>query len=298
MTGTTARILPDGRRAHFQHGPIDLVIEAFGPEGEVRAAYRQAWERFAPILDELVSELPALRRPLSVEGPPALRGTVARRMEAAVGPFRDRFVTPMAAVAGAVADEVLAALCAGRELHKAYVNDGGDIAFHLAPGQSLRAAAIADLREPMVDSVLTLDAERPGRGLATSGRGGRSFSLGVADAVTVLARSAAEADAAATMIANAVDVDHPAVVRVPACALDPDSDLGDHPVTTAVGRLDPASVETALAAGVAEAERCRAAGLILGAVLALQGAVRIVGSQALAVAAHPPPPQTRPSCPM
>ncbi len=37
----------------------------------------------------------------------------------------------MAAVAGAVADHILAAMIAGRRLAKAYVNDGGDIALHL-----------------------------------------------------------------------------------------------------------------------------------------------------------------------
>ena len=40
-----ASLLPDGRRLHLQHGPIDLVIEAWGPREEVALAYRQAWAR-------------------------------------------------------------------------------------------------------------------------------------------------------------------------------------------------------------------------------------------------------------
>ena len=35
-------ILPDGKRLHLQDGPIDLVIEARGRDGEVRAAYEAA----------------------------------------------------------------------------------------------------------------------------------------------------------------------------------------------------------------------------------------------------------------
>ncbi len=100
-------------------------------------AYRRAWDRFQPLLDELVEELPTLRRPLDdARAGPA--SPVGRRMAAAVRPFADRFITPMAAVAGAVADEVCAAMVAGGELRRAYVNDGGDIALHLSPGRDVR----------------------------------------------------------------------------------------------------------------------------------------------------------------
>ena len=33
--GAQAAMLPDGRRLHLQHGPIDLIIEAFGEPAEV-----------------------------------------------------------------------------------------------------------------------------------------------------------------------------------------------------------------------------------------------------------------------
>ena len=52
-----AAVLQDGVRRHFQHGPIDLVLEAFGERSEVQSAYDQAWGRFQTVLDELVSEL-------------------------------------------------------------------------------------------------------------------------------------------------------------------------------------------------------------------------------------------------
>src|SRR5262249_31034737 len=114
------------------------------------------------------------------------------------------------------------------------------------------------------------------RGIATSGQGGRSFSLGIADAVTVLARRAADADAAATLIANAVDLDHRAIERRPAASLDPDSDLGNLPVTVRVGALLAGEVATALDNGVRKAKSFADAGLILAAMLQLRGQRRIV----------------------
>lgn len=268
MSAVAAR-LGDGR-LHLQHGPIDLIVEAFGAAGEVERAYGQAVERFGDILSTLVGELAVLRRPVT-EAYPLLQGPVARRMAEAVWPHRAVFITPMAAVAGAVADEMLQAMVRGRTLDKAYVNDGGDIAIHLAPEQSLRAGIFAQA----LDGMALLTHERPVRGLATSGRGGRSFSLGIAESVTVLAPTAAAADAAATMIANEVNADHPAIERRPAGSLDPDSDLGDRLVTVAVGDLPLEIIDTALDRGSAEARRLRLCGLIDSAALSLRGHWRI-----------------------
>lgn len=273
MSAVAAR-LADGR-LHLQHGPIDLIIEAFGAVEEVERAYRQATERFGDILPTLVGELPALRRPLG-DAYPLLQGPVARRMAEATWPHHAVYITPMAAVAGAVADEMLQALIRGRTLDKAYVNDGGDIAIHLAAGHELRAGIFAQ----GLDGVARLMAARPVRGIATSGRGGRSFSLGIANSATVLAATAAAADAAATLIANAVTVDHPAIERRSACDLDPDSDLGDLPVTVAVGALPLEIVAEALDRGAAEARRLRRCGLIDSAALSLQGEWRLEAGEA------------------
>jgi ApbE superfamily uncharacterized protein (UPF0280 family) len=281
MTGALAALLPNGR-LHLQHGPIDLIVRAWGEPAEVAAAYRQAALAFDGLLMALVQELPQLRQPI---GParPALSGPVARRMVEAVWPHRAAFITPMAAVAGAVADHVLARLCQGRTLRKAFVNDGGDIALHLAPGERLTLGMVADIAEPRLDGLVTLGHDDPARGIATSGRGGRSFSLGIADAVTVLAADAAAADAAATLIGNAVDLEHPAIRRRPAVELDPDSDLGERLVTVEVGALEPAAVGQALDAGAgAAAAMMLRHGLILGACLRLRGHARIIGALPLA----------------
>ena len=271
------RRLPDGR-LHLHDGPIDLIIEAFGETSAVEAAYIAAWRRFATILDELCAELPLLRAQPRA-GCPAPQGQVARRMAAAVAPFlARRFITPMAAVAGAVAEEVLEAMASGRRLARAYVNDGGDIALHLRPGETFAIGMVDRPDRPNLFGRAIIGAADRVRGVATSGWRGRSFSLGVADAVTVLAASAARADAGATLIANAVDIPgHPAIERAPARHLDPQSDLGDRRVTIAVGPLTPDEIERALASGATEAELWRGVGLIEAAALRLGERTRLVG---------------------
>ena len=277
----------DARRWHFQHGPIDLVVEAFGPDAALAEGRERGWQRFATVLEELVAELPLLRQP--VEQGTGVRGAVAKRMVAACFPYRSVFITPMAAVAGAVADEVLAAMMnGGPGIKKAYVNNGGDIALALGPGEAFRIGVIADIdratrhgqRLPL-DGAFEVTAALPVRGVATSGWRGRSWSLGIADSVTVLAADGAAADAAATMIANAVDVDHAAIERRRACDVDDDSDLGERLVTVAVGRLPEDAIEIALADGLAHARDLVDAGLIWGAVLALQSRLRVVGGLAV-----------------
>jgi ApbE superfamily uncharacterized protein (UPF0280 family) len=282
-----AALLPGGR-LHLQHGPIDAIVQAWGEVAEVRAAYAQAAVAFAEVLPRLSAELPLLRTKLPA---PLPAGPVARRMHAACLPFADRFITPMAAVAGAVADHLLAALMDGRRLERALVNDGGDIAIHLGPGQSFRCGIVADLLAPGLDAIATIGAEDGIGGIATSGwrcrgRGGRSFSLGIADAVTVLAADAAAADAAATVIANAVNLPgHPAIERRPARDIDPDSDLGNLPITWEVGTLASQEVAAAIAAGADAAEACRARGLIRAAIIHLSGQRAVLGAPSLALAA-------------
>src|SRR5690606_11448679 len=244
----------------------------FGEAAAVRTAYAAASARFATVLDELCAELALLRAPARPVGT-ALTGAVARRMYKAVAPYAGSgFVTPMAAVAGAVAEEILAAMTGAATLARAYVNNGGDIALHLAPGTSLTAAVVARPDRPTLLGTARIDAADPVRGIATSGRHGRSFSLGIADSVTVLARSAAMADAGATMIGNAVDLPgHPGIERAPAESLQPDSDLGSLPVTRAVAPLPPDEIARALAAGTGFARRLREGGLIVAAALTPRG---------------------------
>lgn len=278
-------LLNDGRW-HWQHGPIDIVAQAEGDALAVAAAHETAWQRFAGVLDELVGELRLLRQP--VAGQHALIGSVAQRMwhacadaSRAVG---SPFITSMAAVAGSVAQELIG-FYQRPGITRAWINNGGDIAVYLAPEQSVRVGLFADLArfDPLshsgllqTDGQFEVRADMPVRGIATSGWRGRSFSLGIADSVTVLASTASQADAAATLIANAVDVEDEGIRRLPANECKDDSDLGNIPVTVDVAPLAPTKVQHALAAGVLRATALQRTGLIWAAALVCQGQWRVV----------------------
>jgi ApbE superfamily uncharacterized protein (UPF0280 family) len=276
---TAQRAALDKNRWHFNHGPIDIVAEAYGDPYAVAAAHDAAWARFVHVLDELVRELPLLRLPASDNMRP--RGVVARRMWSACAAFSPMFITPMAAVAGSVAQELIA-FYDRPGIERAWINNGGDIALHLAPGQSARVGVYADLaRFDWRDTgILTTDGQfeikagQPVRGVATSGW--RGFSLGIADSVTVLAATAAQADAAATVIANAVDVDDAAIRRRPASECKDDSDLGDIRVTVDVPSLALSQVKSALDTGAVCAKVLQKGGLVWAALLVCQGQWRLV----------------------
>jgi len=293
VSGAVRAQLGDGRW-HFQHGPIDCIVFAEGESGAAAECIDRAWLRFRGVLEELVAELPLLRLDLSspagaaaaAAGPVARRMTAACRRHAAGG----RFITAMAAVAGSVAEELIGFFAEPR-IRRAYVNNGGDIALHLSPGASFEVGLFTDPAHGLaglpLDGCLAIDASSPVRGIATSGWRGRSFSLGIADAVTVLATSASRADAAATVVANAVDVDEPRIVRRPANAVRDDSDLGARLVTCAVPPLPGMLVAQALAHGRRAAADEIAAGRIVAALLCLQGRAEACGANALPQEALP-----------
>ncbi|MDU8929878.1 UPF0280 family protein [Alisedimentitalea sp. MJ-SS2] len=271
----SAAILP-GERLHLQHGPIDLVI---GVDGAREAGFGAACSAFDGVLEGLVDELERLRSSgWRDETPPcAVRGPVAKRMVRAVA-AHEGFVTPMAAVAGAVADHVLAAIRDVSGVRRAYVNNGGDIALWLNPGERFRLA-VAGPDGAGLGRVWITAGDGIG-GVATSGRNGRSLSMGIADSVTVLAANAASADVAATLIGNAVNLPgHAAIMRVPALELRPDSDLGERKVVSEVGALARSDVARALRRGVDVAEKMRQRGLIHAAALFLRGQNRVVGQE-------------------
>ena len=266
-----------GGRLFLQHGPINLVVRAWGTDAAVEVAYRALIDAFPNWLGALVDELPRLRMP-ETERLELPRGHIARAMACAVRACAAGFATPMASVAGAVADEAVRVLASQPAIERAYVNNGGDIALHLGEGTRLSVGMVPSLREAIPRAGIEIASESAVRGVATSGWPGRSHSLGIADAVTVLARSAAVADAAATLVANSVDVDHPGIRREPASSLDEDSDLGDRPVTVAVPRLRAEAIDAALDAGLRTARALRARCAIEGAALTVQGRWRVLGS--------------------
>lgn len=269
-----------GERLHLRHGPISIVLKAWAADDVVRQAQRLVTRHFPKILPELAEQRAELKKPIKKRF--SAEGKVAQTMIDAAVPFADVFVTPMAAVAGSVAEEVMRIMRAAGPIQKAYVNNGGDIALHLEPGQSLNFGVAGDFsagpNTPSINGTITIDASMGVGGIATSGAHGRSFSLGIADSVTVLAKTAATADVAATLIANAVNIDSKSVQRKAANKLDPDTDLGDLLVTTKVGTLNAKEITAALDAGLAQAKAYLDKGHIIGAVLMLQGSVRTIGA--------------------
>lgn len=284
MSSAVAALLDYGKRLHLQHGPIDLIMEAEGEPDEVAAAYRQASFAFSTVLEDLVAELPLLRQPC-VYGGIEPSGAIAARMHAACIRHCGQFVTPMAAVAGAVADHVLSCAMQGRGIERAYVNNGGDIALHLSGQSAFRIAICSNPETGGKAGTVTIRAADPVRGIATSGWRGRSFSLGIADMVTVLAHDAAAADAAATMVANAADPgDYPEIVRRPAVELAPDSDLGSLAVTVDVGQLSPQVRCLAANRGLEAAREMVEKKWIQAALILVQGEMRMAGPMELSQA--------------
>jgi hypothetical protein len=270
MTPACAKALP-GDRWHFQHGPIDLILLVRGDATPCRQALADCWDEFQRLLELLVRELPMLRKNAVQEH--QVSHPVAKLMVRACEPYwraDHQFITPMAAVAGSVAQHLLHHF--ERDgVRRAAINNGGDIAFHLRDRERFNAGVVGNIEEARVDTMLQIDSDSPVRGVATSGWQGRSLSLGIAESVTVLAASASQADAAATMIANAVNSDHPAILRSPASSVRDDSDLGDLLVTRGVGPLPQVCVDEALQAGLDYAQRLKQRGQIVQASLWCQG---------------------------
>jgi uncharacterized protein len=284
------------QRWHFQHGPIDLILGIEGDPTVCDQAIELAWLRFERVLEELVSELSMLRAsvPTHLEGPApksghaskvagGLKGAIAKKMFLACEPYGlldGLFVTPMAAVAGCVAQDILGYL-RQTEIEKAWVNNGGDIAWYaLTQSKSSFKVGIPEISKA---AFITLEAKDQCWGIATSGWRGRSQSFGIADSVTVIAREAGQADVAATLIANQVSLrhlaaDHPLIVQKPAREIKDDSDLGDRLVTVQVGRLVDRDVQEALDSGERFARTLHARQWIQGAALCLQGQYRVCGT--------------------
>ena len=269
-------------RLHLQHGPIDIIAHVDAPEEVRKRLYSTASHRFSTVLEELVAEMDLLKQPWSADLPDP-KGGIAQKMCFAVR-GSDIFVTPMAAVAGAVADEVLEAMlyeaknpdpCL-EEIQRMYVNNGGDIAFWLNAGESFSIGVVDNPGIPELNARVSLAYESPVRGIATSGWRGRSQSLGIADAVTVLAGSAATADAAATLIANDVNVYYPGILKRPASEVKDESDLGMLPVTVDVPPLPVDQISEALKRGAQTAGNFIRTGKIEAAYLSLQKQTLVV----------------------
>lgn len=246
-------------------GPMRLRISAWvgrlpQPEEAVRAA-----QESMSFLEQVAAVRPQLSEAWGSVSKERL-GPLGRKMWESVALVGDPDLTPMAAVAGSIADSV-ADFLAERGMTKVIVENGGDIAFRLARGERISVGVRPRVDRKELTHCLKLDGTNTSWGVATSGLGGRSFTRGIAWSATVLATSASKADAAATAVANATWVPCAHVKRAKAGELDPGSDIAKLEVTLDVGKL-PLDVATkGLEKGLAKALGLKAQGVIEGAFL-------------------------------
>lgn len=225
----------DGDSVLAECGPMRLVIRAWNKEKPQLEFARQAAEKSITYLERIARCKSLLSRPVTtIKDLPG--DGLALRMIASVGAIGDEDLTPMAAVAGTLADAVADWLFE-REASKVIVDNGGDIAIRLAEGEAATVGVRPQVISPHISHVIRLEGGRSTWGVATSGMGGRSFTRGIASAVTVLAANASAADAAATAVANACFAEDEGIVQLPAEKLDPSSDLAGINVTIKVGPL-------------------------------------------------------------
>lgn len=267
-------ILEDGS-VFVDVGPMRMRIHVWrGEHADSELALAGA-EKAYSLLQELGTYKETVTRNIpEVRTDPAHPGVVNRMIES-VRSMDDSTMTPLAAVAGTVADEVADYILELAPVSKVMVNNGGDIAVRLQEGIEARIGVQEDLSRSEITHLLTLQGSHQIGGIATSGMGGRSFTRGIASAVTVAASNASTADAAATLIANAVDVSSPNIKRVMSEEIYPDTDIPGRLVTASVGALSGEEVRRALTEGMESAERLRKRGLIKGALLALKGVVKV-----------------------
>jgi ApbE superfamily uncharacterized protein (UPF0280 family) len=246
-------------------GPMRLIIQAWNKKQPQIKLARRAAEESISYLERIARCRPLLSRPiLAIEDLP--EDELALGMINSSRAIGDHDLTPMAAVAGTIADAVADWLYE-RGATKVIVDNGGDIAVRLAKGETVNVGVRPSIRFSTVSHVLRLDSRMQSWGVTTSGFGGRSFTRGIASAVTALAASASFADSASTAIANACFVENENIQQIPAELIDPSTDLSGVPVTVKVGHLPRAELLAAFEKALQRAEVLVARGVIFGALI-------------------------------
>lgn len=262
-----------------EYGPMRLDIHAT-TRGRYDAGLVEAAARASlAYLDRLALYRQRLARPVKRPGTAWPGDALVERMVKCVEAVGDDDLTPMAAVAGTVADAVADGLF-GRGMTRVIVNNGGDIAVRLEQGEHVRVGVRSDLRCATLSHTLRLDGRTSSWGVATSGFGGRSFTRGIASAVSVVGENAAMADAAATAVANACMTEDERILQMPAEVIDPNTDLVGIPVTISIGPLPETGFRRAIDRALAKAEQLSSRGIIVGALIAAGGMVAVTGGMA------------------
>lgn len=262
----------DDESVFVECGPMRLVIRAWHADETRLDLAGQAAHEAILYLERIARRRSLLSQPWKqIETLP--KDELARTMIDSVIVIGDEDLTPMAAVAGTIADAVADWLFE-RETTRVIVDNGGDIAIRLSPGEQATVGIRPQLASPLISHVINLKSGSSW-GVATSGMGGRSFTRGIASAATVLAETASVADAAATSVANACFVDDPCVVQLLAEEIDYHSDLTGIRVTAELGPLSSETIDLAVSNAGRKAEIFSRRGIIVGAFIALANVVLI-----------------------
>ena len=265
MVDRRVEVLPGGKAVLVENGPLRLVIQAFSGAVTETDLVKEAAEYAFDCLDRVAQSLPLLKKRhgfITISPPHEIAGVMLESVRL----IGDEDLTPMAAVAGTIADFV-ADWIFYRGVSRVIVDNGGDIAVRLKSGEVTNIGFRPSVDSPEITHVVQLHAKFSSWGINTSGMGGRSLTRGIASAVTVFAQNSSVADAAATAVANACYAEDQNIHQLPALAVDPHTDLGNMPVTVSADGISKETVEKALENGLQAAERLMGRDIIRGAVI-------------------------------
>ncbi|HPP07105.1 MAG TPA: hypothetical protein PLW88_07010 [Syntrophorhabdaceae bacterium] len=196
--------------------------------------------------------------------------SIAKNMIEAVKEVDEKTLTPMAAVAGAVSDEIKRYL-KDDGFDFISVNNGGDISIFNEDLEKSIKISIGHINKNTHTPYLLNIKGIKDYGIATSGLGGRSLTLGLAEIGTVIANTSAIADAAATFICNKTNVDSKHVLREKAYIIDPTTDIPEEYVTLNIDKLNQEEANNALQNGLNIASILKEQKKIIDALIYLKG---------------------------
>ncbi len=268
------QIVSNGR-VLVSYGPVELsIIAEIDGQGVTDLAILGAetvpkiLKELAPYQQELKQCYPQIE--LKEDYP-----DIVKRMYRSVAKIGDPTFTPMAAVAGSVAGTI-ADMIYEAGATKVIVNNGGDIAVRLQPGEMTKVGISPSIDSQHPTHYVTITGDSKIRGIASSGFGGRSFTKGFASVATVFSDDIGIADVAATLIGNHTFTQTPKITQVFAEEIYPDTDLKGEKITVEVGDISFDTKKIALKNGLLTAEKLRNQELILGAVVFVQGVYGMV----------------------
>ena len=269
ISGLQASNFPASFTMFIEVGPVSVVVNGEKDGMPFEFDRFRVEEKIRSILEEIKEYLPVLKQKAHKIKNTNHMSYVPRKMVDAVKVIDEVSLTPMAAVAGSIAD-ALKEFLKNEWLDLISVNNGGDISIFNKNGRELKID-IGDIHTGESSPHLLSIEQITDYGLATSGFGGRSFTLGLADSVTVIATTGALADAAATFICNCTNTETDQVIRRKASEIDPLTDIPDYEVTIKINDLSNFDIMKSLENGLYNASKLKQLNFIYDAVIKLRG---------------------------